>query len=211
MQNSKNAVKILRLAQLGLLAALMLLLAYTPLGYLNIGPLAITFNTVPVAIAAIILGPVGGAVIGGMFGLTSFMQCFGGSALGTALFAVNPFLTVIQCFVPRIADGLIIGLLADLMRKRNANKAALSFVTAFLAPFLNTLFYMSSLILLFGNSEVIASYRNSIAPGKNVFLFVCAFVGVNAVVEWIAVTGIAGAVGCALLREARGKRQEAGN
>ena len=31
---------------LGLMIAILLLMAYTPLGYLNIGPLAITFNTV---------------------------------------------------------------------------------------------------------------------------------------------------------------------
>ena len=38
---------------LGLMIAILLLMAYTPLGYLNIGPLAITFNIIPVAISAI--------------------------------------------------------------------------------------------------------------------------------------------------------------
>ena len=45
---------------LGLMIAILLLMAYTPLGYLNIGPLAITFNIIPVAISAITMGPVGG-------------------------------------------------------------------------------------------------------------------------------------------------------
>ena len=31
---------------LGLMIAILLLMAYTPLGYLNIGPLAITFNII---------------------------------------------------------------------------------------------------------------------------------------------------------------------
>ena len=47
---------------LGLMIAILLLMAYTPLGYLNIGPLAITFNIIPVAISAITMGPVGGAL-----------------------------------------------------------------------------------------------------------------------------------------------------
>ena len=47
---------------LGLMIAILLLMAYTPLGYLNIGPLAITFNIIPVAISAITMGPVGGAI-----------------------------------------------------------------------------------------------------------------------------------------------------
>ena len=39
--------------------------------------LSITFNMIPVAIAAIAMGPLGGAIIGGVFGLISFLQCFG--------------------------------------------------------------------------------------------------------------------------------------
>lgn len=49
-----------QLAILGLMTAILLIMAYTPLGYLNIGPLAISFNVIPVAICAIVLGPMGG-------------------------------------------------------------------------------------------------------------------------------------------------------
>ena len=65
--------KTMRLTLMGLFAAVLLLMAYTPLGYLNIGPLAITLNVIPVALAAITLGPVGGAAMGAVFGLTSFL------------------------------------------------------------------------------------------------------------------------------------------
>ena len=58
--NTSGTVK---LVTIGLLTAILLLMAYTPLGYLNIGPLAITFNMIPVAIAAITLGPAGGAAV----------------------------------------------------------------------------------------------------------------------------------------------------
>ena len=78
-----------QLTILGLMTALLLLMAYTPLGYLNIGPLAITFNVIPVAISAIVLGPAGGAIAGGVFGLTSFLQCIGiggTSAMGCLLY-----------------------------------------------------------------------------------------------------------------------------
>ena len=36
-----------QLTMLGLMAGILLLMAYTPLGYLNIGPLAISFNVIP--------------------------------------------------------------------------------------------------------------------------------------------------------------------
>lgn len=196
----KSKTNIKSLALLGLMAAILVLMAYTPLGYLNIGPLAVTFNTIPVAIAAIALGPVGGAVAGGIFGLTSFLQCFGGSALGTALFGINPMLTAIQCFVPRILDGFLIGIISVVMRNHCRSSLANCAVTGFFSAFFNTLFYMSSLILLFGKTDLIMSYRESLAPGKNVFLFVCAFVGINAVAEIAASTVITGAVGAALTK-----------
>ena len=73
----EKKLNIKQLVIAGLLTAILLLMAYTPLGYLNIGPLAITFNIIPVAVAAITLGSVGGAVVGAVFGLTSFLQCIG--------------------------------------------------------------------------------------------------------------------------------------
>ena len=42
-----------QLTLLGLMTALLLLMSFTPLGYLNIGPLAITFNVIPVAVSAL--------------------------------------------------------------------------------------------------------------------------------------------------------------
>ena len=53
--------------------------SYTHL-YLRTPGLSITFLTVPVAVAAMILGPKGGAICGATFGITSLMQCFGTSA-----------------------------------------------------------------------------------------------------------------------------------
>lgn len=193
----KNAKK---LVTLGLLSAILIVLSYTPLGYLNLGPLAITFNPIAVAIAACAYGMTGGMIIGGVFGLTSFLQCFGGSALGTALFAVNPALTAVQCFVPRILDGLVIGFLSETMKKKAVPPSVNFSVTGFLSAFLNTVFYMGSLVMLFGQSEVIMNYRTSLAPGKNVFLFICAFVGINAVSEWISTTAITGPVAYALAK-----------
>lgn len=188
------------LVLLGLLTAILLVMAYTPLGYLNIGPLAVTFNTIPVAIAAFSMGPVGGAIIGGMFGLTSFLQCFGGSALGTALFGINPALTVVQCFVPRILDGFVVGLIASVLKKGGVHTAISAAITGFGAAFFNTLFYMTSLMVLFGNTEKIQGYRDAVAPGRNVIVFVVLFVGINAVAEMVSSTVITSAVGLALTK-----------
>ncbi len=181
---------------LALLIGILLLMSATPLGYLNIGPLAITFNVIPVAIAAIALGPMGGLITGCVFGLTSFLQCIGvggTSAMGAVLFSINPFLAFVQRFVPRALDGFLLGYIFRFLQKRTKISVACA-VTGFFSAFLNTLFFMTALVLLFGQTE----YVQGLIAGRNIIAFVCAFVGVNAVAEMAAATILTGAIGTAL-------------
>ena len=185
--------KTMRLTLMGLFAAVLLLMAYTPLGYLNIGPLAITLNVIPVALAAITLGPVGGAAMGAVFGLTSFLQCIGvggTSAMGAMLFGINPVLAFIQRFIPRLLDGFLLGYVFRYSRKAVGDRIA-CMITGFCSAF-----FMSLLVLLFGNT----SYVQGLMGGKNAILFICSFVGVNAVFEMCASTFLTGAVGLALIK-----------
>ena len=194
----KKSFNTRQLTILGLLTGILLLMAYTPLGYLNIGILAISFNVIPVALAAITLGPAGGAAAGAVFGLTSFLQCIGVggiSGMGAILFGINPVLAFIQRFVPRLLDGFLLGYIFRAIQKRKGARLG-CFVTGFFSAFLNTLFFMAALILLFGNTE----YLQEMIGGQNILLFVCSFVGINAVCEMIASTIIPGAVGYALYR-----------
>lgn len=194
--NTKNKTK--NLVILGLLTAVLLVMAYTPLGYLNIGPLAITLNVIPVALAAVTMGPVGGAVVGAVFGLTSFLQCIGiggTSAMGAILFEISPVLAFIQRFVPRVLDGLLLGYIYSGMKKLS-NPYVSCFVTGFFSAFLNTAFFMTALVALFGNTD----YVKGLIDGRNIIVFICAFVGVNAVFEMISSTVITGAVGTALIK-----------
>ena len=188
--------KTMRLTLMGLLTAVLLLMAYTPLGYLNIGPLAITFNVIPVALAAITLAPVGGAAMGADFGLTSFLQCIGvggTSAMGAILFDINPLLAFLQRFVPRMLDGFLLGYVFRFTGKAVGEKAA-CMITGFCSAFFNTVLFMTFLVLLFGNTE----YMQGLMGGKNIIVFICTFVGVNAVFEMIASTLLTGAIGLAL-------------
>lgn len=181
---------------LALLIAILLLMSMTPLGYLNIGPLAITLNVVPLAVAAVALGPVGGLICGCVFGLTSFLQCLGiggSSAMGVMLFSINPFLAFVQRFVPRALDGLLLGWIYRGLSKKAKPYVACA-ITGFLSAFLNTLLFMTALLVLFGGTE----YVQGLVAGRNLLVFVCAFVGVNAVAEMAAATVLTGAVGAAL-------------
>lgn len=194
----KSNEKVVKLVLTALFTAIMIIMSTTPLGYLNIGPLAITLNVIPLGIAAISLGPVGGSVIGAVFGITSFLQCIGiggVSAMGTVLFQISPVLAFIQRFVPRVLDGLIIGLLHKYFVKKAGNKIS-CFITGFLAAFINTALFITSLFLCFGNTE----YIQELVGGRNIIIFICSFVGINAVFEMIASTIVTGSIGSALYK-----------
>ena len=55
--NMKNRTNTRWLTQLALLVAVLLVMNYTPLGYLQIGPLSASLLTVPVAIGAMTIFP----------------------------------------------------------------------------------------------------------------------------------------------------------
>ena len=187
--------KIARMTLLAMLVAVLIVLAFVnipmPMG------LSITFNMIPVAIAVMAMGMPGGLIIGGAFGLISFLQCFGifgFSALGAALVNYNPFLMFVQRFVSRVLVGALAAVVWSSLKKTKLPLYVRGAVTGFSAAFFNTLFFMSSLVLLFGNTE----YIQGLMAGRGVIAFIIASVGINAVVEMIVAAVVTGAVGAAL-------------
>lgn len=180
--NTQQKSKTLLLTQLSMLSAVIILMAFTPLGYLKIGPLSITFLTIPVVLGAVTLGPVYGAILGAVFGATSFIQCFGMDAFGTTLFSINPIFTFILCFVPRILIGLISGYLLKALEKTSLNQLAAYAISALSGAVTNTIFFVAFLLLLFGQTAYIQSF------GPNIFAIIGLLVSVNSVVEAIVCT-----------------------
>ena len=191
-----------RVAQMSLMAMLIAILVV--LAYVNIPMpmgLSITFNMIPVAIAAIAMGLPGGMIVGGAFGLISFLQCFGifgSSALGAALVNVSPVLMFIQRFVSRLLVGVLATLVYRAVSRTRAPLYVRGAVTGFSAAFFNTLFFMTLLVLFFGNTEKLAG---PIAE-KGVLMYIITSVGINAVVE-MAVAALVTGAACAALKKAR--------
>ena len=184
-----------RLTQLALLAALLLVMNFTPLGYLQVGPLSMSLMSIPVAIGAMLMGPVDGAILGGVFGATSFLQAVQGtSAMGAALFAYSPVGSFVVCFVARVLVGLCCGLVYQGMRKILPGKEKVcAAVGSFSAAFLNTVFFMGFLVLLFYGSPYVQGLVEALGV-SNPLAFVVAVVGVQAIVEWAACCVVAAAV-----------------
>lgn len=193
----KKTVDTQTLVRLGLLAAVELVLAYTPLGYFRTAGLEISFLMIPVTLGAMLIGPTGGAVLGGIFGLTSFGTCFGSSPFGAALLGINPVLTFLVCVPTRILAGWLAGVIfkavyavetraAQNRGEEDAPKHGvhwLSFGAGALAgPVLNTAFFMGALVACFYPTDYIQSFVSALGA-TNPFVFILLFVGVQGAVE----------------------------
>ena len=181
-----------KLTVTAVLTALILVMTFTPIGYLKVGAIEITFLSIPVAIGAIICGPGAGAFLGAVFGATSFLQCFTApTPFSAALLGISPLRTAVMCFVPRILAGLLTGLIFTAFRNK---KSVLSFtLSSFSMGFLNTVFFVAALILLFGTKSLAA-----LQLGDTVVAIISTLVTVNALVEWAACLVIGFAVSKAL-------------
>lgn len=180
-------MKTKRIVLYGLFIAIILLMAFTPIGYIKMPFVEITLITIPVIVGAVTMGPVAGLVLGTVFGLTSFAQCFGMSRFGTTLFSINPFFTFIICVVARALMGYLCGVIFKAFEKRGNTSVWAFGVSSVAGALLNTLFFVGFLLILFGNSDYIMAMRG----GANVLAFLAAFVGINGLVEAIA-CGIVG-------------------
>ena len=182
MKNKSSNIRFL--AVNALLAAVICVVSFLPIRTLG---LEITLSMVPVAIGACLYGPMSGALLGGVFGVVSFIQCFGYSPFGAVLLGENPLLTAIVCIPTRILAGLLAGLIAvaiGKLCKKEKSTLALA-VGSVAAPVLNTLFFMSALVLCFWNTEYIQGFAGALGAA-NPFIFVILFVGINGLVEIVA-------------------------
>lgn len=183
------------LTQLALLIALELVMAYTPLGMIPLGFINASLLTIPVAIGAILLGPVAGILMGGIFGMTSFLNAVQGkSALGIALMNVSPFGYFVQAVIGRILCGLCCALIYMAAKKLLPKLPKLCCgIGALVCPLLNTFFYMGFMMLLFYNTEFIQEKAAALGAANPISL-VIAMVGVQGLVEAVTCCVIATAV-----------------
>ncbi len=152
----------LMLTVMAMLTAVIFLFGLTPIGYLKIGIIEITFLQLPVIIGALLYGWKAGALLGAMFGITSFIQCFGMSPFGAMLLGINPLLTAFVCLVPRVLMGFCTGLIASAFKKNGSVRIEGSIVPSLAGALLNTLFFMTALILCFWNTEYIQGMASTI-------------------------------------------------
>ena len=124
MKNEKTYELVLT----ALFTAIIVIMAFTPLGYIPLVVINATIIHIPVIHGALFLGPKKGAFLGFVFGLTSFINNTFKAATASA-FVFSPvlaanvvgvsgiFKSMYICFVPRILVGIVPYFVYILIRK----------------------------------------------------------------------------------------------
>lgn len=173
-----NREKIQRITLIGILAALTVVLSFIPVKYF----FEITLTIVPIVVGILVGGKRTGLILGAVFGIVSFLQCFGFSPLGVNLLAINPFLTFIVCVPTRMLMGWLAGFVYELSTKKHGHTRIADIVCSILVPLLNTIFFMFTMVACFYNTELIQGFKD-ILGAKNVIHFIILFVGINGLIE----------------------------
>lgn len=159
MKTTKRDVR--WMVSVALMAAIVIVLASTPLGMIQLPIIKATTVHIPVIIGAILLGPTAGAILGGVFGVCSLVS---NTMAPTLLsFAFSPFLSTtgimgalkaiwvsVGC---RILIGFVAGWLWILFKKLKMNQKMTQFIalaiTGFVGSIVNTIAVMGSIYILF--------------------------------------------------------------
>ena len=151
------------LTRVALLVAIELVMKLVGLGSVPVGPLYMSFLTLPIAVGAITMGPAVGALLGGVFGAVSFYDAItGASAMTGALFQVSPLNTFILCVGMRVLMGLCCGLIFKALQKLDKSRTWSYILSAMTAPALNTLFFMGYIVLAFYGCD----YVQNLCPSR---------------------------------------------
>jgi len=198
------------LVMVGLFSAIIIVLANTPLGMIQLPIIKATTVHIPVIIGACLLGPLAGAILGGVFGVCSMIS---NTMAPTLLsFAFSPFLAAdiagvfkavwisVGC---RIMIGVVAGWVFILLKKFKVNSWIALPVTGFIGSMTNTVLVMGSIYVLLAQQY---------AEAKNVAVtavwgLVMGTVTASGIPEAIAAAILVGAIGKALLAVTKSQLQ----
>ena len=194
MENKPKKVNVRYLCEVALLVAIELMMKLLGLGSVPIGPLYMSFLTIPIAIGAMLMGPLAGTILGAVFGAVSFKDAVTGVSLMTGtFFQISPLHTLILCIGTRMLMGFCCGWLFRFLRMVDKKERVCYVLGALSAPLLNTVFFMGYIVLVFYQTEYIQNLVTSYGAA-NPIGFVVLLVGVQGLVEAVVCAVVGGAV-----------------
>ncbi|NLL71510.1 MAG: ECF transporter S component [Epulopiscium sp.] len=188
-----------KMVLIAVFAAIEVLLACTPLGFIPVGVTRATTVHIPVILGGIMLGPVAGAILGGVFGITSVMINTFSPTITSFVF--SPFYSVgafggniyslIVAIVPRVLIGVTASFTFSILTKVDKTKIVAYLSAGIVGSMTNTILVMGGIYIFFGQSYAASK---EIAY-ESLFRFIMGVVGVNGVPEAIVAAIITATIG----------------
>lgn len=183
---NKERNKLHRMTQLSLLLALEIVMAFTPIGMLQVPPVSITLMHMPVIIGGILLGYGAGAFLGGAFGVLSIIRSTFAAAgpidlLFNPAVSGNPLGSLVMALLPRILLGVVAVLVYRLLTGKTKLKPAIAMgIASAVATVIHSFGVLGMLSIFF------AAF-----PFAEVF---ATLIGINCILETVAAAVICTAV-----------------
>lgn len=144
-----------------ILIAIIILQDFVPfLGNIPVGPLSITNMHVTVIIAAIVVGPVDGAIIGGVWGILTWVRAFVAPSSPLApLVMINPLVSV----VPRVMIGLVAGYLYRWLARLSKQPRLAMILAGIAGSLTNTGLVLGAIAIFYRTPAVARAYGVNVA------------------------------------------------
>lgn len=200
-KRSLSRDQIRRLSITGMLTAIIILLAFTNLGLIPIGAIAITTIHLPVIIGLLAEGPVVGLILAFVFGACTLLRAVISPSGAFDPFFINPLVSMLpRLLIPLGAWGAY-RLIKGLLPKTKPMESIAWGVAGLAGSLTNTVFVLFSIYLLYGKKveEIISSVPDlaqyASAAGKFLFFGVALPNGIpEAIVTLILIPAIMAAV-----------------
>ena len=181
----KKKTDVRRMAIIGVLSAISIMLSMTPLGFIPIGPTNATIMHIPVIIGAIIEGPVVGITVGFIFGATSLLKALTMPTITSFAF-VNPLVSVL----PRMLIGIVAYYVYKLTIKFTKNVFVSGWITGVIGSLVNTAVVLGMIYILYG-ARYAEALGESASAAKTLILTLVATNGIpEAIVGGFVVSAV---------------------
>jgi uncharacterized membrane protein len=184
MYQSKKSQSILRMVELAVLTAIVLVLQLTG-AVIRIPFLgtSVSLVLIPIALGGMLLGPAAGVWLGFVFGAITYVMggVMGMDPFTTFLFQHNPVITAGICFVKSMLAGFAGGWVYGLLKNKKPLLAV--FASAMLVPIVNTGVFCLGCMLILDTISGFISWAGLPAQSAVYFIFIgCA--GINFILEF---------------------------
>ncbi|TPR25167.1 ECF transporter S component [Apilactobacillus timberlakei] len=148
------------------------------IGNIPIGPLSITIIPITIIVASILLGSKNGAILGGVWGIITFIRAFWWPTSPLAVFVlINPIISVL----PRMLVGLVSGLFYHKLVKYKINNKLLMSLSGIIGSLINTVLVLFLIYIFYKNDSFNIYHINT----NELLPYLLGIAGTNGLIEAI--------------------------